>query len=145
MTILKKILPFGEIMVSLGVITKEQLDIALKEGKKTNTRVGKVLVNLGFAAENDIANALAVQYQIPAVILSSTILDPAVVKLIPESVARRYLVIPIAVDGDVLQVAMIDPLNVFAIDEIKRATRYKIKTIVTTETEITNAINQYYP
>ncbi|MBI4948526.1 MAG: Flp pilus assembly complex ATPase component TadA [Deltaproteobacteria bacterium] len=144
MTVVKKIQPMGEILKSKGLLTDTQLEEVLRIGKRTNTRVGKVVVNLGYATEEDIANALAEQYQIPAIILSNAILDPQIIRTIPEAVARRHMVVPFAVEGDDLKVAMLDPLNVFAIDEIKRIARKNIVPLVTTETEVLKAINQYY-
>jgi type IV pilus assembly protein PilB len=144
MAVIKKLQPIGEILISNGVITKAHLDEALRIGKRTNTRVGKVFVNLGYATEEDIANALAVQYSIPAIMLSTTILDPELIKLVPETTARRYNAIPVALEGDIMEMAMLDPLDVFAIDELKKITKKNIKALVTTETEIVKAINQYY-
>ncbi len=134
----------GEILISKGIINNAQLADALSVGKKTNTRMGKVLVNMGYATEADIANALADQYNIPAIILSNAILDPQLIKLVPEPVARRNMVIPITLDGNILKVAMLDPLNVFAVDELKKLTGRQITPLVTTETELLKAINQYY-
>lgn len=144
MTVIKKLKPLGEILKEKGVITEARLQEVLREGKRTNTRVGKVLVNLGYATEEDIANALAVQYQLPAVMLSKIILDSSIVKIIPETLARRYMIIPVALEANTLSVAMLDPLNVFAVDELKRLTKYEIQPLVTTDTEISKAINQYY-
>jgi type IV pilus assembly protein PilB len=144
MPVYKKLQPLGEILKSRGQISQAQLEEALTIGKRTNMRVGKVLVNLGYVTEEDIAGALAEQYQMPSIMLSSTILDPKAVKLIPESMARKYMAMPVSIEGRVLKVAMLDPLNVFAVDEIKRATGHLIETLVTTETELTRALNQYY-
>lgn len=144
MTLIKKLQPLGEILKAKGALTSMQLEEVLRIGKRTNTRVGKVIVNLGYATEEDIANALAEQYGMPAIVLSNTILDPNTVRIVPEALARRNMVIPVSLEGDTLKVAMIDPLNVFAIDEIKKVTRYNIEPLVTTETEITKAIDNYY-
>ncbi|HBG45981.1 MAG TPA: type II secretion system protein GspE [Deltaproteobacteria bacterium] len=143
MTIIKKLQPLGEILKGKGIISQAQLDEALAVGKRTNTRVGKVIVNLGYATEEDIANALAVQYGIPSIMISSVILDPRLLKLVPEQTAKRYMVIPVSVDGDTLKVAMLDPLNVFAIDELKKLTGLQIDPLVTTETEVMKALSQY--
>lgn len=144
MAVMKKLQPLGEILVSKGVIKPAQLEEVLRIGKRTNTRIGKVLVNLGYATEEEIASALGEQFRIPYIMLSSTIIDAQLVRLVPETFARRYLVIPIALEGSTLSVAMIDPLNVFATDELKKLTGYQIKPLVTTETEILKALNQYY-
>jgi len=138
--------PLGEILKEHGVVTDVQLAEVLQIGKRTNTRMGKVLVNLGYATEEDIAKALAVQYDLPHIILSNSILDPQIIRIIPEGTARRYMAIPVSLDtaANTLNVAMLDPLNVFALDEIKKITGYEIKPLVTTESEILGAINQYY-
>lgn len=143
MAVIRKLQPLGEILKNKGIITQSQLEEVLAVGKRTNERVGKVLVNLGYTTEEDIAGALAVQYGIPSIMLSSIILDPQVLKLVPEQTAKRHMVIPIAIEGDTLKVAMLDPLNVFAIDEIKKITGYHIEPLVTTETEIMKALSQY--
>lgn len=144
MTVIKKSQPLGEILKSKGIISQTQLDEVLKESKRTNTRIGKVMVNRGYATEEDIADALGEQYQIPSVMLSAMIIDPQVIRLVPEAVARRYSVVPVAVDDRTLTLAMLDPLNVLAIDDLERLTSLVIKPVVTTETEITKAINQNY-
>ena len=144
MAVLKKGTFLGEILVSKGVITKHQLEEALRVAKRTNSRIGNVLVKMGYATEKDIAEALAVQYNIPSVILSNTIPEPEVLKLVPESIARRFKILPLSLEGDSLKVAMLDPLNVFAIDELKKITGRNIQPMVSTETEIMAAIDRYY-
>lgn len=144
MAVLKKILPIGEILLSKGVISKAQLEEALRIGKNTNTRAGKVMVSLGYATDDDIAHALADQYRIPFFNLKDVILDQKTVKIVPEAIARRYLVIALSLEGEVLNVAMADPLNVFAVDEIKRATKHQVKPHVCTEKDVVTAIDQYY-
>ncbi len=144
MAVIKKIQPIGEILKAKGIITSPQIEEVLRIGERTNTRVGKVLVNLGYATEIDIAEALADQYRIPFVMLTSTILDPRLIKLVPEATARRDMAIPVLLEGDILKVAMVDPLDVFAVDELAKVTNYKISQIVTTGTEILKAINRYY-
>ena len=126
MAVTRKLQPLGEILKEKRILTAMQLEEVLRIGKRTNTRVGKVIVNLGYATEEDIANALAEQYNMPAIMLSNAILEPNIVRLIPEALARRNMVIPVSLEGDTLRVAMTDPLNVFAIDELKKVTRYNI-------------------
>lgn len=143
MSVIKKLQPLGEILKNKGIITQAQLLEVLAVGKKTNERVGKVLVTLGYCTEKDIAEGLADQYGIPSIMLSSVILEPEVLKLVPESVAKKYMVIPVAVEGDTLRAAMLDPLDVFAADELKKLTGLTIEPVVTTETEIMKALGQY--
>jgi len=144
MPAIRKTRPIGEILVERRVVTPAQLDEALAIGKRTNTRVGNVLVRLGYAGEHEIADALASQYGLPSVVLSKTALNPQVVRRIPESFARRYMVVPVSIEGPVMNVAMLDPLNVFAIDELKKMTGLQIRPLVTTESEILKAINTHF-
>lgn len=143
MSVIKKLQPLGEILKSKGIITQAQLLEVLAVGKRTNERVGKVLVTLGYCTEKDIADGLADQYGIPSIMLSTVILEPEVLKLVPEAVARKYMVIPVAIEGDALKAAMLDPLDVFALDELKKLTGLTIEPVVTTETEIMKALGQY--
>ncbi len=144
MAVLKKGAFLGEILLQKGVITRHQLEEALRVAKRTNSRIGNVLVKLGYATEKDIAEALAVQYNIPSILLSTTIPEPEALKLVPESIARRFKVLPLALEGKNLKVAMLDPLNVFAIDELKKITGCNIQPMVSTDTEIMAAIDRYY-
>jgi type IV pilus assembly protein PilB len=143
MSVIKKLRPLGEILKEKGIITQAQLAETLAEGKRTNQRVGKVLVSLGYCTEKDISDALADQYGLPSVMLSSVIIDPGVLKLVPETAARKYMVVPVSLEGDTLKTAMLDPLDVFAIDEMKKLTGFNIEPAVTTETEIMKALGQY--
>jgi type IV pilus assembly protein PilB len=143
MSVIKKLRPLGEILKEKGIITQAQLTETLAEGKRANQRVGKVLVSLGYCTEKDISDALADQYGLPSVMLSSVIIDPGVLKLIPEAAARKYMVVPVSLEGDTLKTAMLDPLDVFAIDEVKKLTGFNIEPAVTTETEIMKALAQY--
>lgn len=143
MSVIKKLQPIGEILKHKGIITEAQLTEVLAVGKRTNERVGKVLVNLGYCTEKDIAEGLADQYGIPSIMLSSVILEPEVLGRVPEAVARKYKVIPVSIEGDTLKTAMLDPLDVFAIDELKKITGLNIDPLVTTESEIMKALGQY--
>ncbi|MEK6539485.1 MAG: ATPase, T2SS/T4P/T4SS family, partial [Deltaproteobacteria bacterium] len=130
--------------VDAGLITLSQLEEALNVSQKTGARLGRTLVNMGAVTEEGIARALAQQFNIPYISLSGIIIDPQIVRLIPEMLARRYKVIPFAKEGSNLKVAMVDPLNVFAIDDLKKASNCQIFPSVVTETEIQNAIDQHY-
>ena len=143
MPVIKKLQPLGEILKQKGIINQAQLTEVLAVGKRTNERVGKVLVNLGYCTEKDISDGLGDQYGIPSVMLSSVIIEPEVLKLVPEAVAKKYMVIPFSLEGDTMKAAMLDPLNVFAIDELKKLTNLNIEPVVTTETEIMKTLGQY--
>ena len=144
MAVIKKAKKIGELLVDAGLITLSQLEEALNVSQKTGARLGRTLVNMGAVTEEGIARALAQQFNIPYISLSGIIIDPQIVRLIPEMLARRYKVIPFAKEGSNLKVAMIDPLNVFAIDDLKKASNCQIFPSVVTETEIQNAIDQHY-
>ena len=144
MAVIKKAKKIGELLVDAGLITPSQLEEALNVSQKTGARLGRTLVNMGAVTEEGIARALAQQFNISYISLSGIIIDPQIVRLIPEMLARRYKVIPFAKEGNNLKVAMVDPLNVFAIDDLKKASNCQIFPSVATETEIQNAIDQHY-
>jgi type IV pilus assembly protein PilB len=144
MAAIRNVKKIGEILVDSGLITKTQLEEALLVSKRTGTRLGRTLVNLGIVTEEGIAQALANQFKIPYVSLSGLIIEPHVIKLIPEATARRYTVIPFTKEGNALRVAMFDPLDVFAMDDLKKVSGYQILPSVATEQDIQRALNQYY-
>ena len=126
MAVIKKVKKIGEILVDAGLITNTQLEEALIISKKTGARLGRALVNTGVVTEEGIAQALAHQFNIPYVSLSGVIIEPQIIKLIPEALARRYKVIPFAKEGNTIRVAMFDPLDVFATDGLKKVSGYQI-------------------
>jgi type IV pilus assembly protein PilB len=142
--LIKKAKRIGDYLLEDGIITPAQLNEALRVSRQKGERLGKILVELGFTSEADIAEALARQYGIPFVIMNEVIIEPHVLKQIPESLARRWKVIPISIEEKNLSVAMVDPLDVVAIDELKKATGYNVLPSVTTETELMSAVEQYY-
>jgi len=112
----------GEMLIAEGLISPEQLDRALAEQKLHGGRIGTLFESMGFVTEEDIIMVLGKQMGIQPVTLSSIIIDPDVVKIIPETLARRHQVIPLYKRDRILTLAMVDPLNVFAIDDLRRAT-----------------------
>ena len=144
MAVIKKVKKIGEILVDAGLITNTQLEEALIISKKTGARLGRALVNTGVVTEEGIAHALAHQFNIPYVSLSGVIIEPQIIKLIPEALARRYKVIPFTKEGNAIRVAMFDPLDVFATDDLKKISGCQILPSVTTERDIQKAIDQYY-
>ncbi len=99
-------------------------------------RLGSVLVKLGFLTQSEVTNFVSRQYGIPAVDLSYFEIDPAVIKLIPYEVAKRYEILPLSRVGSSLTIAMADPTNVFALDDIKFMTGYNVEPVVVAESEI---------
>jgi len=135
----------GELLVNTGLISKEQLEEALKIQSKTGGRLGQILIQLGYIDEEVLIAFLGKQLGVPYVALSEYgEISEAVAKLIPESIARRELVMPIAKEGCVLTVAMVDPLNVFVIDEIKMMTGYEVKAVISSERDIRDAIEKVF-
>ena len=134
----------GELLVRENLITPAQLQKALEEQKRSGGRLGANLCKLGFIKEEQLTEFLSKQYGIPAVNLKEFEIDPDVVKLIPEEVARKHMAIPISRSGSTLIVAMADPSNIFAQDDIKFLTGYNVEVVVAPENSIKEAIDQYY-
>lgn len=134
----------GEMLIEGGAITKEQRDKALQEQRRLGKRLGEVLVNLGFITEEKMAEVLGRQLEIPFIKLKDINIDPETVKMVPESLARKHRVLPIAIKDGELTIAMADPLDVFAIDEIKRYIRLPVGPVVITEKELLKAYDKYY-
>ncbi len=134
----------GDLLVKEKVITPEQLDQALKSQKESGSRLGSVLVKLGFLSDEDVTNFLSRQYGVPAINLTYFEIDPTVVKLIPHETAKRYQILPLSRVGASLTIAMVDPTNVFAMDDIKFMTGFNIEPVVASETSILEGIEKAY-
>jgi type IV pilus assembly protein PilB len=134
----------GDLLVKEKVITPEQLDQAVRVQKESGARLGSVLVKLGFLSDEDVTNFLSRQYGVPAINLSFFEIDPQVVKLIPYDTARRYQILPLSRVGASLTIAMVDPTNVFAMDDIKFMTGFNIEPVVASETAIMEGIEKAY-
>jgi type IV pilus assembly protein PilB len=134
----------GELLVKANLISDEQLKKALQQQDASGGRLGSNLVKLGYVSEDDITSFLSKQYGVPSINLSHFEIDPAVIKFVPVEVAQKHQVIPLTRTGAVLTVALADPSNIFAIDDIKFMTGFKVETVVASETSIKNAINRYY-
>ncbi len=134
----------GELLLSEGIIAKEQLDRAIEEQKKNGGRIGYNLVKLGFVDEQTLTSFLSRQYGVPPVDISKEEVDPDIVKLIPEDIAHKYLLMPLKREGSTLFVAMADPSNIFAIDDLKFLTGYNVEPRVASELSIKEAIDRFY-
>jgi type IV pilus assembly protein PilB len=134
----------GDMLVKATLITKDQLQKALQQQETGGGRIGTNLVKLGYISEDDITSFLSRQYGVPSINLSHFEIDSAVIKLIPSEIAQKHQIIPINRTGNVLTVAMADPSNIFAIDDIKFMTGFKVEPVVAAETSIKNAINKHY-
>ncbi|HAZ09743.1 MAG TPA: type II secretion system protein GspE [Candidatus Omnitrophica bacterium] len=133
-----------QILLEKAIITKEQLDKALEESRNKGMPVGKVIVRSGMVTEEVYAQAISEALDIPYVNLASYIIDQEVIKLIPETMAQKYKAIPIFKIRDSLTVAMVDPKDIVAIDDLSRKAKCDIESMLSTESAILNAIEQYY-
>jgi type IV pilus assembly protein PilB len=134
----------GDLLVKEKIITSEQLEQANKVQKEQSCRLGSALVKLGFLSDEDVTNFLSRQYGVPAINLSYFEIDPAVVKLIPFETAKRYQILPLSRVGASLTIAMVDPTNVFAMDDIKFMTGFNIEPVVASESSIQSGIEKAY-
>jgi type IV pilus assembly protein PilB len=134
----------GDLLVKEKVISQEQLEQALKAQRESNCRLGSALVKLGFLSEEDVTNFLSRQYGVPAINLSYFEIDASVVKLIPYETAKRYQILPLSRVGASLTIAMVDPTNVFAMDDIKFMTGFNIEPVVASETAIMDGVEKAY-
>ncbi|HXE90354.1 MAG TPA: type IV-A pilus assembly ATPase PilB [Terriglobales bacterium] len=134
----------GDLLVKEKVINTEQLEQALKHQKENNCRLGSSLVKLGFLTDDDVTNFLSRQYGVPAINLQYFEVDSSVVKLVPQETAKRYQILPLSRVGASLTIAMVDPTNVFAMDDIKFMTGFNIEPVVASESAIMAAIEKAY-
>ena len=134
----------GELLIEAGVITAEQRDKAMQEQKRLGKRLGETLVSIGVITEEVMAKALSAQMGLPFKELQSIYVAPGVLDLVPESLAQKHRVLPLEINNGRLTIAMSDPLNVFAIDEIKRATRMPVDVVVIAESALLRALYLYY-
>ena len=140
---LKKI-RLGDLLVETKLITEEQLQNALKEQKEQGSRLGSTLIELGYIDEDTLLNTLARQLHVPFVELKNFKLKPEVIQVLPETLARRFKAIPLDKLGDGYLVAMADPTDLFAYDEIARQLKGSIRVAVVKERELVNAIDKIY-
>lgn len=134
----------GEILIEQGIITEEQLKEGLQEQRFSGEKLGEILIRKGWVSREEIDHFLSIQSGIATFNLSSYIIEPDVIKLIPEDFARKHKLMPVFVVQNTLTVAMADPTNVFIIDEIQRMTRLNIEAVLAEEMDIRKAHDQYY-
>ncbi|MCP4303595.1 MAG: type II secretion system protein GspE, partial [bacterium] len=134
----------GELLVKAGQITKEQLREALTKQKEEGGRLGSNLVKMGLIQEPELVEFLSKHFKVSAINLSRVEIDEAVVKIIPADVARKYTIMPVSKAGAKVTIAMLDPTNVFAMDDIKFMTGYNVEPVIASETAIRSAIEKYY-
>ena len=134
----------GELLLERGVINQGQLEKALKFQKEKGGLIGQILVSLGFAKEEEIAQSLTVQYGFPYLPLECYDINAEAIRLIPQNVALQYNLVAIDKIGDLLTIAMSNPLNYQAVEDIEILTKCKVQVFVSTMTDITNAITKHY-
>ena len=134
----------GDILLEAGLIDQGKLEEAIALQKVTRERLGRLLIKQGFVSEEAIMRTLSQQLRIPYVDLSSQAIDKKLILLVPQTVAENYLLVPIREDGKSLTVAMSDPLNILAIDELSIRTKLTIIPVIALEEEIQHAIEELY-
>lgn len=137
----------GEILIEKGIISKSQLESALKEQKKhssDNKKIGDYLISLGHATEADVANALGIQFNLPVMRLEGLRVKPEVIDMVSENIAKRFNTMPIFKVGDELTLAVSDPTDILLIDMITTETRCKVIPVIATYSDISKAIYRHY-
>ena len=131
-------------LVEKGVVSKENLDKALSIQKQKGGKLSDILVEKGFVDKKTLMSFLSLELGIPPIDLSRYKVDQKILELIPKKIARHYQIIPISKIGNLLTIAMADPLNIFATDDIKTLTGLKLGVVISTDKDIKDALDQYY-
>lgn len=137
----------GDVLIDANIINQEQLMTALEEQRKTGKRLGEVLVDMKFTDETEIAEAMSQQMKIPLAKIREAKLAPEIIELLPENIVRKNNVIPFEVDENnpnILRIAMADPLDIIAVDDISIITNMQIEIMVATPSDIAYAVEKYY-
>lgn len=135
----------GELLIERKIIMQEQLQKALDYQKVNGGLIGEILVQLGFSKEEDIAQVLTAQYGFPYLPLANYDIDAEVAKIVPDQVARQYCLVPIDKIGNNLTVAMSNPLNTQAIEDVEMISKCVVQAFVSTTSDIRRAIERCYP
>jgi type IV pilus assembly protein PilB len=134
----------GDLLVKAKLITAEQVDAALLSQRTEGGKFGEALIRIGAASEQDITETLSQQFGVPSIDLAHFEIDPSIIKVVPGEVARKYGVLPVNKTGATLTIAMSDPTNVFAMDDIKFMTGYNVEPVVASEASLRRAIDKHY-
>ncbi len=134
----------GDLLVADGLLTPEQLQKALAEQKGSTDKLGSILIRLGFINEEQLIGFLSRQYGVPSITLSQLVVDTEVLKLVPPAIAKKYEVLPVRRMGNSLALAMADPTNVFALDDISFMTNLQVLPLVASQSAIKKAIDRHY-
>jgi type IV pilus assembly protein PilB len=135
----------GEMLVKAQLITEGQLDEAIKLQRREGGKLGSIVVRLGFCSDQDIVSFLGMQYGVPAADLDQwPAIEPSVIALVPSELANKHKVLPLQRSGNVLTMAMSDPTDIFAMDDVRFHTGYNIDPVVSSERGLVRAIERYY-
>jgi type IV pilus assembly protein PilB len=134
----------GELLLKENMVTPQQLQEALSHQKMNGGKLGKAFVTLGYVRDEEITSLLSRQYGVPSINLDHFEVDPTIIKIIPSETARKYQILPLSRSGATLTIAMADPTNVFAMDDIKFMTGYNVEPVVASEISLEEAIDKYY-
>src|ERR671938_885975 len=137
-------LRIGELLLKEKRITPEQLQEALNYQRQHGGKLGLNLIRLGYVRDEEITALLSKQYGVPSIALAQFDIDPGILKLVPAETAQKYQVVPLSRSGATLTIAMTDPTNVFAMDDVKFMTGYNVEPVVASELAVTDAIAKYY-
>jgi type IV pilus assembly protein PilB len=134
----------GELLIERGIINEQQLEKALVVQKEKGGLIGELLVELGYVKEEDIAQSLTAQYGFPYLPLGNYDINPEIIEIVPGRVAGQYLLVPIDKIGNNLTLAMSNPLNIQAIEDVELLSGCSVQTFVSTSSDIKAAIEKYY-
>src|SRR5687767_14152567 len=134
----------GELLLKEKRISPEQLQEAVNHQRQHGGKLGFNLIKLGYVKDEEITALLSKQYGVPSIALGQFEIDPGVIKLVPSETAQKYQVVPLSRAGATLTIAMTDPTNVFAMDDIKFMTGYNVEPVVASETAVGDSIARYY-
>jgi type IV pilus assembly protein PilB len=134
----------GQLLIEAGHVTEKELNIGLAEQKKRGKRIGQVLIELGYLSEDKLLPILGKQLKVPFVDLSKVEIKPDVLKMVPEKICRKHILVPISFDGKSLMIGMADPLDVFIIDEIQFQNNCEVVRAICSENQIADATDRLY-
>jgi len=135
---------FGEFLIKSGKIDQEQLKEALRLQQKDGGRLGTNLVKLGYIQDSELTELLSRHFGVPSVDLDGVEIDETILKIIPGDIARKYTILPVSKAGATVTLAMTDPTNVFAMDDVKFMTGYRVEPVVASEAQIRSSIDEFY-
>src|SRR5712664_472589 len=134
----------GDLLVAEGLVKQEELQRALAEQKGTTEKLGSVLVRLKLVNEEQLTGFLSRQYGIPSITLSQLDIDPGLLRLVPPQIAKKYEVLPVKRAANTLTLAMADPTNVFALDDVSFMTNLQVLPVVASQASIRRALDKNY-